>query len=367
MGFDCGIVGLPNAGKSTLFNALTASRAAEAANYPFCTIEPNVAQVAVPDERLHTVARLAGSAQIVPTRLGFVDIAGLVEGASRGAGLGNQFLAHVREVDAIVHVVRCFEDADVSHLSGAIDPPADAETVETELMLADLETLERAAERLVKKARGGDAEAKAVLALVEVAQTALAAGAPARSVALEGADDAARLCSLGLLTAKPAIIVGNVDEAHAASGNALSAFAEAWATDHDLPSLVVSAALEAEVATLDEPALRTAFLSDAGITEPGLARLVHAGYAMLGLITFFTANDNEAHAWTVVAGTTALSAARVVHTDFARGFVRAETIAYADYVDTGGEAGAREAGTMRLEGKDYAVQDGDVLRFRAGA
>lgn len=367
MSFDCGIVGLPNAGKSTLFNALTTSRAAEAASYPFSTIEPNVARVAVPDERLDTVARLAGSAKIASTRLGFVDIAGLVEGASRGAGLGNQFLARVREVDAIVHVVRCFEDADVSHPSGAIDPPADVETVETELMLADLETLERAAERLVKKTRSGDAEAKTTLALFEVTQTALAAGVPARTVVLEAAENAVRLRSLGLLTAKPAIIVGNVDEAHAASGNALSARAEAWATDHDLPSLVVSAALEAEVAALDEPALRTAFLRDAGVTEPGLARLVHAGYAMLGLITFFTANRNEAHAWTVPANTPASAAAGVVHTDFARGFVRAETVAYADYVDAGGEAGAREAGAMRLEGRDYPVQDGDVLRFRAGA
>ena len=365
MGFDCGIVGLPNAGKSTLFNALTASRTAEAASYPFCTIEPNVGRVAVLDERLETVARLTGSAKIVPTRLGFVDIAGLVEGASRGAGLGNQFLAHVREVDAIVHVVRCFEDADVSHPSGTVDPPADAEIVETELMLADLQTLERSVERLVKKARGGDAEAKSMLALVEVVQAALAAGAPARTAAPEAGQDAARFRALGLLTAKPAIIIANVDETNAASGNRLSANAEAWAADHDLASLVVSAALEAEVATLDDPAMGVAFLRDAGVDESGLARLVRAGYALLGLITFFTANQNEAHAWTVVAGTTAAAAAGEVHTDFARGFVRAETTAYEAYFEAGGEAGAREAGAMRLEGRDYPVQDGDVLRFRA--
>ena len=364
MGFECGIVGLPNAGKSTLFNALTASRAAEAANYPFCTIEPNVGQVAVPDARLETVAQLAGSARIVPARLGFVDIAGLVRGASQGAGLGNRFLAHIREVDAIVHVVRCFEDADVSHPTGAIDPQADAEVVETELMLADLESLERAAERLVKKARGGDPEATATLALAEVAQTALAAGEPARTAAPEGSQDAARFRALGLLTAKPALIVCNVAEGDAAGGNAFAARAEAWAAAHDLVSLVISAALEAEIAVLDDAALCADFLSDAGIEEPGLARLVGAGYAMLGLITFFTANHNEAHAWTVPAGTTAAAAAGLVHTDFARGFVRAETIAYDAYIEAGGEAGAREAGLMRLEGKDYPVEDGDVLRFR---
>ena len=367
MGFECGIVGLPNAGKSTLFNALTASRAAEAANYPFCTIEPNIGRVAVPDARLHTVARLAGSARVEPARLGFVDIAGLVKGASQGAGLGNRFLAHIREVDAVVHVVRCFEDADVSHPSGAIDPEADAEVVETELMLADLETLERAAERLTKKVRGGDAEATATLALVEAAQAALAAGEPARAAAPESERNAARFRTLGLLTAKPALVVYNVGEADAASGNALAARAEAWATSHGLASLVVSAALEAEVAALDDAAMRADFLSDAGIEEPGLIRLVRAGYALLGLITFFTANKNEAHAWTVAAGTTAAVAAGVVHTDFARGFVRAETIAYETYVEVNGEAGAREAGLMRLEGKDYPVQDGDVLRFRAGA
>ena len=367
MGFECGIVGLPNAGKSTLFNALTASRAAEAANYPFCTIEPNIGRVAVPDARLDTVARLAGSARVEPARLGFVDIAGLVQGASQGAGLGNRFLAHIREVDAVVHVVRCFEDPDVSHPSGAIDPEADAEVVETELLLADLETLERAADRLTKKVRGGDAEATATLALVEAAQAASAAGEPARAAAPESKQDAARFRTLGLLTAKPALVVCNVGEAGAASGNALSARAEAWAKFHGLASLVVSAALEAEVAALDDAALRADFLSDAGIEEPGLIRLVRAGYALLGLITFFTANKNEAHAWTVAAGTTAAVAAGVVHTDFARGFVRAETIAYETYTETSGEAGAREAGAMRLEGRDYPVQDGDVLRFRTGA
>ena len=367
MGFECGIVGLPNAGKSTLFNALSASRAAEAANYPFCTIEPNIGWAAVPDARLAAVARLAGSARIVPARLGFVDIAGLVRGASQGAGLGNQFLARIREVDAIVHVVRCFEDADVSHPSGAVDPPADAEIVETELMLADLEQLGRSAERLTKKARGGDADAKALLALIERARAAVEAGEPARAAAPERAQEAARFRSLGLLTGKPAIIVCNVDEAHAASGNALSERAAAWAKAHDLASLVVSAALEAEIAALDEPAMRSDFLSDSGIEEPGLVRLVGAGYRMLGLITFFTANQNEAHAWTVPKGTTAAHAAALVHTDFARGFVRAETIATPDYIERGGEAGAREAGVMRLEGKDYAVQDGDILRFRSSA
>ena len=367
MGFECGIVGLPNAGKSTLFNALSESRAAAAENYPFCTIEPNVGRVAVPDGRLDTVARLAGSSRIVPARLGFVDIAGLVRGASRGAGLGNQFLARIREVDAIVHVVRCFEDTDVSHPTGAVDPASDAEIVETELMLADLEQLERSAERLIKKARGGDTEAKALMALIERARTALEAGGPARTAAPGPADEAASFRSLGLLTGKPAIVVCNVDEAHAASGNALSERAEAWATARGLASLVISAALEAEIAALDEPAMRAEFLSDSGIEEPGLVRLVRAGYAMLGLITFFTANRNEAHAWTVPRGATAAQAAGAVHTDFARGFVRAETIATPDYIECGGEAGAREAGVMRLEGKDYAVQDGDILRFRSSA
>lgn len=362
MGFKCGIVGLPNVGKSTLFNALTETAAAQAANYPFCTIEPNVGEVAVPDPRLDELARLAKSAQIVPTRLTFVDIAGLVRGASKGEGLGNQFLANIREVDAIAHVVRCFENGDVTHVSGRIDPIADIDTVETELMLADLESLERRVDGLEKKARSGDKEAKETLALVTGALELLRAGKPARFV--DRKPEEARLFDqLGLLTSKPMLYVCNVEEASAATGNAYSRQVEARARSENAGCVVISAQIEAEIAVLpgDE---RAEYLAHIGLAEPGLDRLIRAGYALLDLVTFFTAGPKEARAWTVTRGTRGPQAAGVIHTDFERGFIRAETISYKDYVALGGEAGARDAGKLRLEGKDYEVADGDVMHFR---
>jgi hypothetical protein len=362
MGFRCGIVGLPNVGKSTLFNALTETAAAEAANYPFCTIEPNVGEVPVPDERLIALARIGKSAQVIATRLTFVDIAGLVRGASKGEGLGNQFLANIREVDAIAHVLRCFEDGDVTHVEGRIDPVADAETVETELMLADLESLEKRKQGIEKKAKSGDKEAKAQVSLIEKAVAALAAGRPARTVALSE-DERPAFRLLQLLTAKPVLYVCNVEEASAATGNSQSARVAEMAKAQGAASVVISAKIEAELAHLPL-ADRADYLASLGLAEPGLARLIRAGYGLLGLITYFTVGPKEARAWTVERGTRAPRAAGVIHTDFERGFIRAETIAYADYVALGGEAGAREAGRMRLEGKDYVVQDGDVMHFR---
>lgn len=361
MGFKCGIVGLPNVGKSTLFNALTETAAAQAANYPFCTIEPNVGEVAVPDPRLDALARLAKSAQIVPTRLTFVDIAGLVRGASKGEGLGNQFLANIREVDAIAHVVRCFEGGDVTHVSGKIEPIADIDTVETELMLADLDSLERRVDGLEKKARGGDKEAKETLDLIARALDLLRAGKPARLTARKPEEE--RLfVQLGLLTSKPMLYVCNVDEA-AATGNAHSAKVEARALAEEAGCVTISAQIEAEIAVLP-PQERAEYLAHIGLAEPGLDRLIRAGYALLDLVTFFTAGPKEARAWTVTRGTRGPQAAGVIHTDFERGFIRAETISYKDYVALGGEAGARDAGRMRLEGKDYVVADGDVMHFR---
>jgi GTP-binding protein YchF len=362
MGFKCGIVGLPNVGKSTLFNALTETAAAQAANYPFCTIEPNVGEVAVPDPRLETLATLAKSATIVPTRLTFVDIAGLVRGASKGEGLGNQFLANIREVDAIAHVVRCFEDTDVTHVEGRIDPLADIETVETELMLADLDSLERRVDGLNKKAKGGDKEAKETLDLINRALALLREGKPARLTARKPEEEPA-FHMLGLLTSLPVLYVCNVDEASAASGNGYARQVEARAAAEGAAAIVISAKIEAEIAVLarDE---RNEYLAAVGLKEPGLDRLIRAGYALLHLVTFFTAGPKETRAWTVTRGTKAPQAAGVIHTDFERGFIRAETIAYDDYVAYGGEAGTRDAGKMRLEGKDYVVEDGDVMHFR---
>ena len=363
MGFNCGIVGLPNVGKSTLFNALTATAAAEAANYPFCTIEPNIGRVAVPDERLEVCARLGKSAKIVPTQLEFVDIAGLVRGASRGEGLGNQFLGHIREVDAIAHVLRCFEDGNVTHVEGSIDPIRDAETVETELLLADLESLERRLVATQKKVRGDDREAKQLLAVMEPVLAALRDGKPARSVRVS-AEQRPILKSLQLISAKPVLYVCNVEERAAAHGNAQSARVAEFALKQGAASVVISAAIEAEVAQLAEEAERREFLATLGLAETGLARVIHAGYRLLDLITFFTVGPKEARAWTVPQHTKAPQAAGVIHTDFEKGFIRAETIAYADFVASGGEQGAKEAGKMRLEGADYIIQDGDVLHFR---
>jgi GTP-binding protein YchF len=365
MGFKCGIVGLPNVGKSTLFNALTETAAAQAANYPFCTIEPNVGEVAVPDPRLAALAELAKSAEIVPTRLTFVDIAGLVRGASKGEGLGNQFLANIREVDAIAHVVRCFEDHDVTHVEGRINPVADIETIETELMLADLESLERRVEPLEKKARAANGEAKEARETLDIISRALALlreGKPARLLERKPEEERA-FQMLGLLTAKPVLYVCNVDEASAAGGNEFSRRVEARAKEEGAAAVVISAKIEAEIASLSREE-RAHFLEDLGLREPGLDRLIRAGYDLLGLVTFFTAGPKQAAAWTVTRGTKAPQAAGVIHTDFERGFIRAETIAYDDYIACRGEAGARDAGKLRLEGKDYTVQDGDVMHFR---
>lgn len=363
MGFRCGIVGLPNVGKSTLFNALTQTAAAQAANYPFCTIEPNVGNVAVPDDRLQALAEIAGSAKVIETQLAFVDIAGLVRGASKGEGLGNQFLGNIREVDAIVHVLRCFEDGDVTHVEGKVDPIADAETVETELMLADLESLEKRVPNLVKKGQQGDKEAKTAAAVLGRALDLLREGKPARLTAVNDPEEARAFAQAQLLTAKPVLYVCNVDEAHAADGNAHSARVFEKARAEGAEAVVVSAAIEAEIATMP-PEDRGEFLAELGLTETGLARVIRAGYKLLHLLTFFTVGPKEARAWTVDVGAKAPQAAGAIHTDFERGFIRAETIAYDDYVACKGEAGARDTGKLRAEGKEYIVQDGDVMLFR---
>jgi GTP-binding protein YchF len=362
MGFKMGIVGLPNVGKSTLFNALTQTAAAQAANYPFCTIEPNVGDVAVPDERLDKLAAIGGSAQIIPTRLTFVDIAGLVRGASKGEGLGNQFLANIREVDAIAHVVRCFEDPDVTHVEGRIDPVADIETIETELMLADLDSLEKRVLSLEKKARGNDKEAKESLDLVNRSLVLLREGQPARLVALKPEEEPA-FRTLGLLTSKPVLYVCNVEEAAADKGNAASAKVFERAAAEGAKAVVVSAKIESEIAVLASEE-RDDYLAAIGLAEPGLNRVIRAGYELLGLVTYFTVGPKEARAWTITQGTRAPRAAGVIHTDFEKGFIRAETVAYPDFIALNGEAGARDAGKFRLEGKEYVVQDGDVLHFR---
>ena len=364
MGFKCGIVGLPNVGKSTLFNALTRTAAAQAANYPFCTIEPNTGEVAVPDPRLEQSAAIAKSKELIPTRISFVDIAGLVRGASKGEGLGNQFLANIREVDAIVHVLRCFEDGDITHVEGRIEPVADAETVETELMLSDLESLERRIVQIRKRAQGKDKEAMTVLPVMEKALELLQAGKPAR-VMLKGiaAEDLRMLQGLNLLTSHPVLYVCNVAEKDAASGNEHTRAVEKMAEAQGARAVVISAAIEAEVAQLpDDEELE--FLASMGLEEPGLDKLIRAGYELLDLITYFTAGPKETRAWTIQRGTKAPQAAGVIHTDFERGFIRAQTIAYNDFVTLGGEVAAKEAGKARDEGKEYVVQDGDIMLFK---
>ncbi len=362
MGFKCGIVGLPNVGKSTLFNALTQTAAAEAANFPFCTIEPNIGEVAVPDDRLEKIAKIASSKEIIPTRLTFVDIAGLVEGASKGEGLGNKFLANIREVDAIAYVLRCFDDDNITHVAGKIDPLSDAETVETELMLADLESLEKRLPALEKKAKGQDKTARETIALIEKALVPLNEGKPARYAQIEK-DEMSGFRALNLLTSKPVLYVCNVDEDSAENGNEYSRAVQEQADKEGAVCVIISAQIEEEVAQLpgDE---RAEFLADLGLKEPGLNRLIRSGYELLHLITYFTVGPKEARAWTIRKGMMAPQAAGVIHTDFEKGFIRAETIGYDDFVSLGGEQAAKEAGKMRLEGKEYVVLDGDLMHFR---
>ncbi len=363
MGFNCGIVGLPNVGKSTLFNALTETQAAQAANYPFCTIEPNVGQVAVPDPRLDTLARIAKSAKIIPTQLGFVDIAGLVKGASQGEGLGNQFLGNIREVDAIVHVLRCFENDDIQHVANKVDPIADAEVVETELLLSDLESLEKRVPNLVKKGQQGDKEAKIAASVLGQALELLREGKPARLTVPRDEEEQRAFAQAQLITAKPVLYVCNVNEDEAAKGNALSDAVFAKAKAEGANAVVVSAAIEADLVIMEMDE-RLVFLEEMGLFETGLTRVIRSGYDLLHLLTFFTVGPKEARAWTLEKGRKAPQAAGEIHSDFERGFIRAETIAFDDYVALGGEAGARDAGKLRQEGKEYVVKDGDVLHFK---
>ena len=363
MGFKCGIVGLPNVGKSTLFNALTNTAQAQAANYPFCTIEPNVGQVPVPDDRLDAIAKIAGSAKIIATQLTIVDIAGLVKGASKGEGLGNQFLAHIREVDALIHLVRCFEDSEVTHVEGQIDPLADAEIIETELMLADMESLERRLAAAQKKLRGGLKDAKTEVDLMERTLALLQEGKPARLLEVSD-DESALFQSLQLITAKPVMYVCNVDEDTAATGNEYSDRIAEKAANEGAVSIVISAEIEAQISQLDSAEERSEFLASLDMKETGLTQVIRAGYALLGLITFLTVGPKEARAWTVREGSLAPQAAGVIHTDFETGFIRAETITFDDFIACNGEAGARDAGKARLEGKEYLVKDGDIMHFR---
>ncbi|WP_339776473.1 redox-regulated ATPase YchF [uncultured Thalassospira sp.] len=364
MGFKCGIVGLPNVGKSTLFNALTQTAAAEAANFPFCTIEPNTGRVSVPDDRLDKIVAISKSATIIPTQLEFVDIAGLVRGASKGEGLGNQFLANIRETDAIVHVLRCFEDGDITHVEGSVDPVRDAETIETELMLADMESLEKRVTGLQKRAKGNDKDAKLSLEMVERTLAVLREGKPARIVEINNEDEAKSFRMLQLLTSKPVLYACNVDEDSAAQGNELSAKVAEMAASQGARSVVVSAAIEAEVALLESAEEKQEFLESLGLEETGLTRVIREGYKLLDLLTFFTVGPKEARAWTVFNGATAPNAAGVIHTDFERGFIKAETMAYDDFIACNGESGARDAGKLRQEGKGYIVKDGDIFHFK---
>ena len=363
MGFNCGIIGLPNVGKSTLFNALTATASAQAANFPFCTIEPNVGRVAVPDERLHKIAELAGSASVVPTQLEFVDIAGLVRGAAQGEGLGNQFLANIREVDAVIHVLRCFDNGDVSHVEGGVDPVRDAETIETELMLADIESLDKQIQNFAKKAKSGDKDLKRQYDFMCDVKARLDEGEPARTVDVPE-DQVTTFKTLQLLSASPMLYVCNVNEEDAATGNAHTEAVETMAADKQAGCVVISAEIEAEISQLETDAEKREFLDDIGLVEPGLNKIIRAGYDLLDLQTFFTAGPKESRAWTVRRGAKAPEAAGVIHTDFQRGFIKAETISSDLFIELGGEQKAKEAGKMRLEGKDYVVNDGDVILFR---
>lgn len=363
MGFKCGIVGLPNVGKSTLFNALTKTVAAEAANYPFCTIEPNVGRVAVPDDRLDNLASLASSQKVIPTFIDIVDIAGLVKGASRGEGLGNQFLGNIREVDAILHVVRAFESSDITHVEGSVDPVRDAETIETELMLSDYESLEKRRTNLTKKSRSGDKESKAQLDLIEKVLPLLKEGKPARLLEVSE-EEKPLLRQLQLLTSKPVLYVCNVSEDEAVTGNDLTQRVQEMASQQGNRSVVISAAIEAEIAALDSEEEKKDFLESIGLSETGLSSVIREGYGLLDLLTFFTVGPKEARAWTVHQGAKAPQAAGVIHTDFERGFIRAETIAYDDYALYKSEQEVKAQGKCRDEGKDYLVKDGDVFHFR---
>lgn len=363
MGFNCGIVGLPNVGKSTLFNALTATAAAQAANFPFCTIEPNVGRVSVPDPRLDNIAQLAGSASIIPAQLEFVDIAGLVKGASKGEGLGNQFLGNIRETDAIIHVLRCFEDDDITHVDGNVDPIRDAETIDTELLIADMESIERQIKNIERKAKGNDKDAKEQLALMEKIKAALDDGKPARGIDFDK-DEKAIVKNFGLLTLKPILYVCNVSEDDAASGNEFTQKVEVMSTEQGAQMVVICASIESEIAQLDTPEDKKEFLETMGLVEPGLNRIIRAGYVLLGLQTYFTAGPKEARAWTIKTGMKAPEAAGVIHTDFQKGFIKAEVISFDDFVASKGEQGAKDAGKLRQEGKEYTVHDGDVILFK---